>query len=174
MATVRANLDRLKAIFPNRDDRGFMYARAVSMRLKFSKITVHTLLVSQEAQYTTYRTIINKKKKPKTVPQWHDWLRDNFDNVMRGGVLPAMHNATSVAWSVLKIIGWHVNAERKPSAPAVGRAGHKTKRKRVKRGKDNLRRRHRNKRRRAAKPAILQRRLRLRGSNIRKRKKRRA
>lgn len=116
-------LDRIKAATPHVSQYGQLYKHKADLRRKWSRVTLYTLFVSDEATHLL-RNHVFQSTRPKSARDWDAWFRtlvnpddghvhgDSTDNMTRlsfiqsRSVLPGLALRTSKSWAVQRIIGW--------------------------------------------------------------------
>jgi hypothetical protein len=126
---LRERLELLRRLAPKRSRYGQLYRDRVETEGKPKRITMYTLLESDEGTHMVHEAVFNKQEG-KTAKEWAAWFSRNFYNCYRNGVLPGVALRTEKTWRVKRVLGWRGHDKHRVAHPKVPRGRHQTKRQR--------------------------------------------
>lgn len=149
--SIGHELDMLRAVAPKRSKHAQLYANLEQTRRVWARVRMHTLQKSDDGSLRLHAAVFNKSAG-KTASEWGAWFRANFRDIYTKNILPYYETTGGTSWQVLKILGWTgeklaSNGKRKSNDSEMVTRRNKAKRQGTKRGKNHIRRRHRNRKR---------------------------
>lgn len=130
---LRKRFEQLRRIAPKHSTTGQMYKDGAHLKLRFRRVTLYVLLVSEENTHMMHPAIF-KRDHAMTSKEWAGWFSRNFAKIYTGSILPGIALRTSKSWSVRKIIGWVGSVKHSVDDSKMAKRRHKTKSKRGKSG----------------------------------------
>lgn len=160
--TTGEQLAHLETILPHRSANGHLYESASDRTEPRNRALMYLYMVSSDNTYTVHETEFQSKES-RTPAEWAAWFkRHAFKGnkkegkpyetlgIIKGAIIPGVNLKTQLQWRVSSYLGFATyNAVQKSMAAAAHPKRHKAKSSRKQNGQTNIRRRHRNSRRKA-------------------------
>lgn len=146
---LRDKLDRIRKQYPKGPTPyGQIYSGKLEPKRRFKRVTLYTLFVSDEGTHLL-RPHVFQSERVRTSQGWAQWFTDHLTDIHIKAVLPGIGIRTSKSWAVKQILGWAAYAKHGTRNSRVVKQRNKAKPQRVKNGQADIRRRQRNRRRKA-------------------------
>lgn len=163
--TIRDQLDNLRRIAPKRSGSAkcpHLYANEKQRDAPANEATLYVYIRSTDRTYALHESVFHKSR-PYTALEWAHFFGNRVlvgwkangspaerDGILRGSIMPGVNLRTQgKQWSVVAVVGYVTHVVHESPNTSMAKRRNKTKSSRRKNGQNNLRRRHRNRSRKA-------------------------